>query len=434
MDFKNKKILIMGLGIIGKGLKDALFFYNQGAEVTVTDLKDESELIDSISELKKYPDIKLHLGKHLESDFKENDIIVRNPAVPKDSNFLKIARENNKEIVMEDSLFTKLTKAKVIGITGTRGKTTSSTLIYEILKYAGLDVYLSGNVRGTASLPLLDKVKEDSYVVLELSSWQLQGFADEKVSPEYAIITNIYEDHLNRYKGMSDYVNDKKQIYKFQKESDFLFLNQDMNPEYLAEFQNEAIAQKIYSSKEDVGNYQTNLIGEHNLENIAIARVIALEIGIDEETIQKAVANFQAIEFRLEKVREINDISFINDSASTAPVAAIKALNSFNQKVFLIAGGASKDLDLKGLAQTIKEKAQKVALLEGSDTPKLKELLDDNLVLGVFKDLESAVQILYKQAQAGDIILLSPGSASFGMFQNEFDRGEQFNQIVNNLK
>jgi UDP-N-acetylmuramoylalanine--D-glutamate ligase len=433
MDFKDKKILIMGLGIIGKGLKDALFFYYKGAEVTVTDLKSESELQSSIGELKKYPDIQLHLGKHLESDFKENDIIVRNPAIPKNSKFLNIARENNKEIVMEDSLFTKLTEAKVIGITGTRGKTTTSTLIYEILKYAGLDVYLSGNIRGTASLPLLGRLKKDSYVVLELSSWQLQGFADEKISPQYAVITNIYEDHLNRYKGMGDYVNDKKNIYKFQQENDFLFLNEEMDPEYLAEFQNEARAEKIYFSKRDCQDYKTNLIGSHNLENIATARSIALKIGIDEEIIRRAVENFQSIEFRLEKIREINGVSFINDSASTAPIAGIKALNSFEQKVLLIAGGASKDLDLNNFVRTIKSRSKKVALLEGSDTSRLKELLPKDLILGIFQDLESAVKILYKQARAGDIILLSPGSASFGMFQNEFDRGEQFNLIVNSL-
>ena len=433
MNFKDKKVLIMGLGIIGKGLKDALFFYNNGAQVTVTDLKDESELIDSVSELKKYPNIKLHLGKHIESDFKENDIIVRNPAVPKDSNFLKIAQENNKQIVMEDSLFTSLVNAKVIGITGTRGKTTSSTLVYEILKYAGLDVYLSGNVRGTASLPLLNKVKEDSYIVLELSSWQLQGFEAEKISPQYALITNIYEDHLNRYKGMSEYVGDKKNIYKFQKESDFLFLNKNIEEKYLNEFKSEAKAKIIYFSKDDLENYKTNLIGEHNLENIAAARAIALELGIDEITIRKAVQNFQAIEFRLEKIKEIKGISFVNDSASTAPIAGIKALNSFNQKVFLIAGGASKELPLEDFAKTIKEKCQKVALLEGSDTDKLRKLLDEELLVGVFKDLESAVKILYQQAKDGDIILLSPGAASFGIFKNEFDRGEQFNKIVNNL-
>jgi UDP-N-acetylmuramoylalanine--D-glutamate ligase len=433
MDYKDKKILIMGLGIIGKGLKDALFFYNQGAKVTVTDLKNESELQDSVSELRKYPDIELHLGGHSESDFRENDIIVRNPAIPKNSKFLNIARENNKQIVMEDSLFTKLTKAKVIGITGTRGKTTTSTLIYDILKYAELDVYLSGNVRGTASLPLLEKLKEDSYVVLELSSWQLQGFADEKISPQYAVITNIYEDHLNRYKGMGEYVGDKKNIYKFQQETDFLFLSEDMNPEYLAEFQNEAIAQKIYFSKKDFQDYKTNLIGSHNLENIAAARAIALEIGIDEEIIKKVVENFQSIEFRLEKIKEIDGISFINDSASTAPIAGIKALNSFEQKVLLIAGGASKDLDLDNFAKTIKNKCKKVALLEGSDTSRLKELLPEDLILGIFQNLESAVKILYKQAEKGDVILLSPGSASFGIFKNEFDRGEQFNDIVESL-
>lgn len=423
----------MGLGIIGKGLQDALFFYNQGAKVIVTDLKNELELQASVNELKKYPDIELHLGGHLESDFRENDIIVRNPAIPKNSKFLNIARENNKQIIMEDSLFTKLTKAKVIGITGTRGKTTTSTLIYEILKYAELDVYLSGNIRGTASLPLLEKLKEDSYVVLELSSWQLQGFADEKISPQYAVITNIYEDHLNRYKGMGDYVNDKKNIYKFQQKDNFLFLNEDMNPEYLAEFQNEAIAEKIYFSKKDFQDYKTNLIGSHNLENIAAARAIALKIGIDEETIKRVVENFQSIEFRLEKIREINGIIFINDSASTAPIAGIKALNSFEEKVFLVAGGASKDLDLDNFAKTIKNKCKKVALLEGSDTFRLKELLPEDLILGIFQNLESAVKILYKQAEKGDVILLSPGSASFGIFKNEFDRGEQFNKIVEDL-
>ncbi len=433
MNFKNKKILIMGLGVIGKGLKDALFFYNQGAKVTVTDLKDESKLQESVNELKKYSDIKLHLDGHLESDFKENDIIIRNPAVPKNSKFLNIARENNKEIFMEDSLFTKLTKAKVVGITGTRGKTTTSTLIYEILKYADLDVYLSGNVRGTVSLPLLDKVQEDSYVILELSSWQLQGFADEKISPQYAVITNIYEDHLNRYKGMGEYVNDKKNIYKFQQETDFLFLSEDMNPEYLADFQNEAISQKIYFSKKDTQNYKTNLIGSHNLENIAAARAFALKIGIDEETIKKAVENFQSIEFRLEKIKELEGIIFINDSASTAPIAGIKALNSFEEKVLLIAGGASKDLDLDNFAKIIKKKCKKVALLEGSDTSRLKELLPEDLILGTFQNLESAVKILYKQAEKGDVILLSPGSASFGIFKNEFDRGEQFNKIVDKL-
>jgi len=433
MDFKDKKILIMGLGIIGKGLKDALFFYNKGARVTVTDLKKESGLENSVNELKKYPDIKLHLGKHLESDFKENDIIVRNPAIPLNSPFLEIARRNNKRIIMEDSLFTSLTKAKVIGITGTRGKTTTSTLLYEILKYAGLDVYLSGNIRGTASLPLLDKAKEDTYVILELGSWQLQGFKDEKISPHYGLITNIYEDHLNRYAGMDNYVGDKKNIYKFQQKDDFLFLNKDTDIRYLEQFQKESLASQIYFSKNDVKNYQTNLKGEHNLENIAAARAIALKIGISEESIRKVIKNFRPIEFRLEKIREINNISFINDSASTAPIATIKALESFNQKVFLIAGGASKDLDLKNFSLKIEEKCQKVALLDGEDTQKLKKLLDPDLIAGVFKDLESAVTILYQQARAGDIILLSPGSASFGMFQNEFDRGEQFNKIVSKL-
>ena len=436
----------MGLGTIGKGLKDALFFYNKGADVTVTDLKTENELQNSVKKFKKYPKIKLHLGKHIESDFIDNDIIVRNPAVPKDSVFLEIARKNDKKIVMDDSLAVSLTSAKIIGITGTRGKTTTSTLIYNILKKAGFDAYLSGNIKGTASLSLLDKLNKsshlnkcgdkNSYLVLELSSWQLQGFCFKKISPNYSVIINIYPDHLNRYESMKEYIDDKKCIYKFQTKDDFLFLSNNIEDKYFNEFKYEAQSNIIYFSKEDAKDYTTQLLGEHNLENIAAARIIALHLGIDEDLIKAVVKDFTSIEFRLQKIREINGITFINDSASTAPIAGIKALDSFNNDILLIAGGASKNLPLYDWGKAIVQKCKKVALLQGNDTFKLKEIiekLNKDLILGIFNNLEPAVKALYKEAKQGDIILLSPGSASFGMFQNEFDRGEQFNIIVNSL-
>ena len=425
----------MGLGLIGKGLKDALFFYEQGAQVTVTDLKTAEQLKNSVQKLKKYPDIKLHLGGHKESDFIDNDIIIRNPAVPQDSKFLDIAKKNNRKIFMEDALAVFLSKCNIIGITGTRGKTTTSTLIYEILRKAGLDVYLAGNIRATASLPLIFKLKKESYLILELSSWQLQGFADFKISPNYALILNIYSDHLNRYNSFDEYVNDKKNIYRFQKKDDYLFLNQDLNKRYLQEFKNEARSQIVSFSKNNVKDYKNNLLGEHNLENISAARSLALSLGVNENIIRSSVENFQPIEFRLQKIREFKGISFINDSASTAPIAGIKALDSIQGNILLIAGGACKNLPLKDWADKISQKCQRVALLKGEDTNKLKSLIhNQDIIEGVFEDLESAVRALYKKSRPGEIILLSPGSASFNMFDNEFDRGQKFNQIVKKIK
>lgn len=437
MDFKGKKVLIMGLGSIGKGLKDALFFCDMGAIVTVTDLKTEQELGNFIDDLKKYENIKLHLGGHREIDFVENEIIVRNPDVRIDSPFLEIARCSGNRIIMDESFACTLTNANIIGVTGTRGKTTTTTLIYEILKNSGKDVYISGNVRGTATLPLLDKLTKDSFLVLELSSWQLQGFKDEKISPKYSIITNIYPDHLNRGGSMDDYVSDKKNIYKFQDKSGVLFLNEDIADKYHAEFKNEASGKIIYFSKKDIVNYKTKLLGNHNLENIAVARALCLELKVDEDIIRKTVEEFEAVEFRLQKIREINEVSFINDSASTAPIAGVKALESMSEKVLLICGGATKGLPLDEFVQTICKKAKLVALLSGTETSNIQEKMEnfggENLIIGVFDDFEKAIKTIYKKSEKGDTILLSPGCASFGMFKNEFDRGEKFNQIVNLL-
>ncbi len=437
MDFKNKKILIMGLGTIGKGLKDALFFYNKGAIVTVTDLKSEELLKDSLDELRKYKDIKLHIGYHEEKDFIENEIIVRNPDVPINSPFLEIARKNNNKIIMDESYACTLSNAKIIAVTGTRGKTTTTTLIYEILKEAKKDVYISGNIRGTATLPLLEFLKEDSFLILELSSWQLQGFQDEKFSPQYSIITNIYEDHLNRCVGMDEYVGDKKNIYKFQNKNDALFLNRDQKNKYFKEFGKEAKGKIIYFSKKDVKNWKTKLIGDHNLENIAAARAICLSLNIEEDIIKQVVEKFSPVEFRLQKIRETNGITFINDASSTAPIAGIKALNSFDKKVLLICGGATKGLSINEFAKTICKKAKHVAFLKGTETDRLKKEIEicggKKLIIDIFDNFEKSIKALYSIAKSGDVILLSPGCASFGMFLNEFDRGEQFNKIVESL-
>lgn len=437
-DFKDKKVLIMGLGLLGRGIGDAKFFAEAGAKVTVTDLKSREELTPSLKELEQYP-ISFILGKHREEDFKNQDLILRGAGVPRDSKYLKIARENNIPIEMDESLFAKYCPCPIIGITGTRGKTTTTMIIYEILKKAGKNVFLGGNIQGLATLPLINQVDKNSLVVLELSSWQLQGFAEAKISPQYAVITNIYPDHLNKYHSMNEYIEDKKAIFQFQKESDYLFLNsEDL---IVSKFYREAKAKIIWFNQKDVTpDFQVNLLGTHNLLNIAAAIKVAQILKIDYQKIKGAIAEFHGVKGRLELIAEINGVKFINDTTSTTPVACEMALDTFSlNNIILIAGGADKKLDFTNLAKKIVKQVKKVIFLTGQGTAQLKLALTTSGInpeqdSGTYDNLTEAVSQAYQLAEAGEIILFSPACASFGMFTNEYERGEKFNQLVKNLK
>ena len=207
----------MGLGLLGRGLGDTLFLARCGARVTVTDLKTAEQLAPSVEKLKGL-DITLKLGGHNPDDFIHADMILRNADVPRSSRFLKIAQEHDVSVEMDESLFCKHFAGRVVGVTGTRGKTTTTMLVHRILSNHGLKSFLAGNIMGRATLPLLEQAGENDTVVLELSSWQLQGFHDSKLSPHAAIFTNIYPDHLNRYSGMDEYIQDKKAIYLYLRE------------------------------------------------------------------------------------------------------------------------------------------------------------------------------------------------------------------------
>jgi len=226
IDFKNKKITIMGLGLHGGGLAVTKFLARMGAKITVTDLKNEKQLKPSIERLKAFR-IKYVLGQHRLSDFQKADLIIQNPGVRRDSIYLKAARKNKIPIETDLSLFLKLCLAKnIIGITGTKGKSTTTALIYKILKKFRADSVLGGNIR-ISPLEFLKKIKKETPVVLELSSWQLEGLAEHKLSPNFAVITNVLIDHLNTYKGFNDYRQAKELIFKFQKANDVLVLNKD---------------------------------------------------------------------------------------------------------------------------------------------------------------------------------------------------------------
>jgi UDP-N-acetylmuramoylalanine--D-glutamate ligase len=426
----------MGLGLLGRGLNDTLFLIQCGAHVTVTDLKTADQLAPSVDKLKGLP-VTLHLGTHIEQDFIETDMILRNADVPRSSRFLKIAADHNVPVEMDESLFCKHFKGKVVGITGTRGKTTTTVLIHKILSQTGMKAHLAGNILGQATLPLLDHATPDDVVVLELSSWQLQGFHDARLSPSASVFTNVYPDHLNRYSGMHDYIQDKKAVYAYQKNDDFCVFNGDQN-ETMALSKEAPAGVKFFRVEDVPREWAVRLSGLHNRQNIAAATVLCRNLGIEEDVIRKTVEEFGGVEHRLQWVGEKNGVAFVNDSTSTTPVAGCAALHSMEGKrILLIAGGSDKKLDLSAFAAEAASRAHRIALLEGNGTEKLSRGIEDSggatKLLGPFQSLKAAVDDLFSEAQAGDVILLSPGCASFGMFQNEYHRGETFLQIVKEI-
>lgn len=391
-----------------------------------------------MEKLKHYP-IHYTLGKHEEDDFISADLIVRNPDVSLNSPYLLAAKKHKVPIVMEESLFYSLYpfKEKIIGITGTRGKTTTTTLIGEILKQDGRKVLLGGNLRGKATLSLLEKATSDTWIVLELSSWQLEGFGWIKKSPHIAVLTNIYPDHLNRYVSMDDYINDKKLIFQYQKEGDYLIANAEND--MLKKIVKNVKSKILWFRKNDVPKkWQIKIPGQHNRENIAAAMCINKIIGISTGVVQKAIEGFSGVDLRLQPIRLLRGITYVNDTTSTTPVSGVMALRTFEGKpIILIAGGNSKNLDLGEFAKEMTKSVKALILLEGTATDELeqkaKKFSPTVKIIGRFNDFKKAVKLAQRIANPGEIVLLSPGCTSFGMFANEFDRGEKFNAFVKEL-
>ncbi len=427
--FKNKKVTVVGLGLLGKRLGDIAFLAECGAEVLVTDLKNAKELAPSITKLKKYKNITYVLGKHRMKDFDNCDFILKGQGVALDSPYIAHARKNGIPIEMDESLFAKLApEVKIIGVTGTRGKSTTTILIYEILKRTGKKVHLGGNILGTAALPLVKKAKPGDIAVFELSSWQLQGFGEAGISPQVSVFTNFMPDHLNYYKNsLKNYFEDKAYIYKFQKKEDILILGESMKGKV-----KDAKSKIINVNMKNVPkSWKINLPGRHNLENIACAVEAARILKIPEKVIKNTVENFTSVSGRLEMVRNVKGIKIYNDTNATTPEATIAALNSFDQKVILIMGGMDKGIDVNNLNKILDKKTKKVFLTPGSGSDKIR---NTKATVQKVLNLKEAVQKAFQEAQKGDVILFSPAFASFNMFKNEYDRGEQFMKLVKKLK
>lgn len=427
-DLKGKKVLIFGLGLLGGGLSAAEFFAKHGSIITVTDLKSEKELAPSINKLKKFK-IKYVLGRHRDEDILNADLIIKNPSIPSDSPYLKLAEKHKIPIVSEASYFLKFYPypKNLIAVTGTRGKTTTATMIYSILKAAGFNTLLGGNVKDIGTLTLLNKAKKETKIVLELSSWQLNSLSS--ISPRISVITNIYEDHLNRYNNMNDYILDKKKIFLYQNPNDFLILNKN-NP-YTKIFVKEAKSKVLFF---DSLKIKLKLMGNHNLENAAAALAVTKILKIPDKIIKKTLQNFRGLPGRLEIIRSLNGVTYINDTTSTTPVACQVAIKAIKTPIILIAGGNSKNLNTKILTEEINKSVKRVVLLNGNASREFKEKIKNKVYGRIYNNFKNAVLAAQKISQKGDTILLSPGFTSFGMFKNEFDRGYQFNRIVNSLK
>ncbi len=434
--FKGKKVTVMGLGLLGKGLGDALFLAKAGADVVVTDLKTEEQLKSSVAQLKKFKNVRFVLGKHDLTDFEKRDFIVKAQGVPLDSPYIAHARAKKIPIRMDDELFLSLAPKgiTVVGITGTRGKTTTATLVHHMLKKARKRVHLAGNIQGVATLALLPKVKKGDIVVLELSSWQLQGFHDAKYSPHIAVFTNFMDDHMNYYKTRKEYFFDKAAIFAYQKKNDVLVVGKTIAPSIPKVHKGKKIVADL---KVIPNSWQLPIPGEHNKENIAIAVEVAKILKIPTAMIKKGVESFEAVHGRLEFLRLYKDVAIYNDNSSSTPestIVALRALGDESKKnIVLIMGGADKGISQEPLLREIPKYCKAVVLLAGSGTDKL--IIKDMPVLFTYAEtLTDAVLLAKGFAHRGDIILFSPAFASFGMFVNVYDRGDKFVKEIKKLK
>jgi len=475
----------MGLGLNGGGLEAARYLATHGAQVTVTDLRDEKVLRSSIDALSDVP-IRFVLGRHEISDFKSADVVVKNPAVRPDSPYLAVA----KRIETDISIFLQENPARLSAVTGSKGKSSTSSALYWALSsirnkqpLSGTPMlrgkaYLGGNIT-VSPLTFLDQLTKDDDVVLELSSWQLgdlrgrtmpiQDVAGKEkaqqalLKPRLAILTTILPDHLDRYGTMEAYVADKKVLYQGQDREDATIVGSDQwgtifamesrgrsrryqtwgteqacSPQeldgWLSGPHGPGMARLSDGSVAEVVPEKPLVPGIHQKQNLLACALGLLDLGLSPEHIRETLGTFPGIEHRLEFFFEHRGIRFYNDTAATIPEAAVAAIEAFETGPILVTGGTDKNLDFRPLAEACK-KVKQLILLAGTGTDKLIPLLQNEGIpyRGPYDNLDRAVLAALELAQAGDPVVLSPGCTSFGMFLNEFDRGKKWKEAVQRL-
>jgi UDP-N-acetylmuramoylalanine--D-glutamate ligase len=451
--FKDKKITVMGLGLLGRGVGDAAFMAECGAKLTITDLKSKEALGTSLEKLSKYTSITYTLGEHRMEDFENCDLVLVAAGVPLDSLYVLHAKASGVRIAQSAALFAELSEIPIIGVTGTRGKTTVTHMIHHALgEVTGEKAILGGNVRGVSNLQLLTEVTGDSLAVFELDSWQLQGFGWAGISPQISVFTNFMEDHLNYYmkggvsheEGMDAYFADKAQIFEHQGDGATLVTT----PEVFAragtymEGKGKTLLQDVILVDDSTlpEEFLLRVPGEHNRLNAALALEALKATGLTEDEALLGLSTFAGVEGRLQYLGDINGVRVYNDNNATTPAATIAGLRAVGngKNVVLIIGGDEKNLDMNELLEEIPKWCSKVVLFKERGTDRIRDevfaMEDKGVKVYEEEGLPATVNRALEVAESGGVILYSPAFSSFGKyFKNEYDRGDQFVNLINKL-
>jgi UDP-N-acetylmuramoylalanine--D-glutamate ligase len=448
---KNKKIGILGFGVEGKATFNYLRKFD--SKLMIFDQAQEEEFLARNPEIKK-EEVALYLGRSYLENLNRAEIIFKSPGIPLLLPEIQAAIKEGIIFTSQIEFFFDCCPAKIIGVTGTKGKGTTATLIYEILKASDKDVYLGGNI-GLPTISFLDKLNERSVVVLELSSFQLQSL---KESPHIAVVLNVTKDHLDYHSSAREYQEAKKSIVRYQTKDNFAVINADYS--ISKGFARETKGQKYFFSRKTRTNGcyvdgKDNIIlettqgivqiiaakdlllrGRHNLENVTAAVLASYLAKVSIKVITETVKNFHGLEHRLELVREISRVRYFNDSFSTVPETAIAAVKSFTEPIVLILGGSYKGSDYRKLGKTIENSGVKSIIFIGETAKEISRKIgsgyEGERIFGLTKMTE-IVKKASSLAKPEDVVLLSPACASFGLFQNYKDRGGQFKKAVEKL-
>ena len=446
-DLNGKKILVIGLA--RTGVATSLFCARHGAMVVAVDTRTESGLAEVVAKLRA-ANISLQLGGYTEENLDGIDLVIPSPGVPADSDILKAARARNLPVWSEIELADRFLNGRLIGITGSNGKTTTTSLTEHVLKNSGFSTLLAGNI-GTPLIDVVEQTNDQTITVAELSSFQLELI--ETFRPNISVFLNLTPDHLDRHGSLEAYGAAKARIFEKQTAADFAVLNADdpasmsyapSKPKVFWFSRKQRVAQGAFllgdeiifrhHGEEEIILKQSEipLPGAHNLENVLAAVVAARLVGARPHEIAKAIRSFAGVEHRLEFVAEHNGVRYYNDSKATNVDATLKALDAFPGRILIILGGKDKGSDYTVLQTPLREKAI-LALLIGAAADKIEKQITGSVAIERAGTLQRAVEVALRTAQAGDIVLLAPACASFDQFENYEHRGRVFKQLVNEL-
>ncbi len=428
--FRGKRITVIGLGLLGRGVGDIRYLAQCGAELIVTDLKSSEELSESVAELKQFPHIQFVFGEHRLEDFRNRDLILKAAGVPMDSTYIEEAKKNSIPVRMSADLFMELSEVPVIGVTGTRGKSTVVHLIYAILQKANIRTVLGGNIRDVSTLALLPEITKEHIAVLELDSWQCQGLGEISISPHTAVFTTFFQDHIDYYKDdPGAYLSDKSNIFLYQDPDDTLVIGGQCAPTLIEAYGENIISNITIADESSLPEDWKLLIpGRHNRYNAALALAVARSLDIDDAVSRSAIEDFSGVSGRLEFLTETKGVRIYNDTTATTPEATLVAIAALGvSHTVLIMGGADKGLNMSALLAVLPS-VKHVVLLDGTGTERIKDSLPKGTT--IYGSIDDAFEAAQSAAEEGDTILFSPAFASFGMFKNEYDRGDQFAALV----